>query len=140
MEIARPLQDLFAFFSKPKNLVQLAPPDLSLELMTGPDIMAVGARIVWKGKRWGISQQIIQEVATFDHEKLIALEQKQGPFAKWLHAHHFEASPAGTRIVERIDFEPPKGMLGFMITAKTINSDLDKLLAFRERKLKEIFG
>jgi ligand-binding SRPBCC domain-containing protein len=139
-EITRPVPDLFAFFSKPRNLVLLAPADLNLELLTGPDIMQQGARLVWKGRRWGISQQIIQEVATFDHEKLIALEQKQGPFARWFHAHQFEATDAGTRIIEKIEFEPPGGMLGFVVTANTIRKDLDKLLAFREKKLKEIFG
>lgn len=139
LDVARPVADLFAFFSRPLNLVQLAPPDLNLELLTAPETMVLGARLVWKGRRWGISQQIVQEVTTFEHEKLIALEQKQGPFARWLHAHHFEATPTGTRIVERIDFEPPGGMLGFLVTANTIRKDLDKLLAFREQKLKEIF-
>ena len=34
LEIAHPLADLFAFLIKPKNLVQLAPPNLHLELLT----------------------------------------------------------------------------------------------------------
>jgi ligand-binding SRPBCC domain-containing protein len=135
-----PVADVFAFFSKPKNLVQLAPPDLNLELVTAPEIMQIGARLVWKGRRWGIAQQIIQEVAKFDSDKLIALEQKQGPFARWLHAHHFESKDTSTTIVERIDFEPPGGMLGFLVTANTIRKDLDKLTAFRQQRLKEIFG
>lgn len=139
-EITRPVSDLFAFFSKPRNLVQLAPADLNLELLTGPEIMQLGSRLVWKGRRWGISQQIVQEVSTFDHEQLISLEQKQGPFVRWLHAHHFEPTDSGTKITEKIDFEPPGGMLGFVVTANTIRKDLDKLLAYREKKLKEIFG
>ena len=135
-----PVADLFAFFSKPKNLVQLAPPEMNLELVTAPEIMHGGARLVWKGRRWGISQQIIQEVTKFEQEKLIALEQKQGPFARWLHAHHFEGTDISTTIVEKIDFEPPGGMLGFLVTANTIRKDLDKLTAYREKRLKEIFG
>jgi len=135
-----PVADLFAFFSKPKNLVQLAPPEMNLELVAAPEIMQVGARLVWKGRRWGISQQIIQEVTAFQQEKMISLEQKQGPFARWLHAHHFEGTDVSTTIVEKIDFEPPGGMLGFLVTANTIRKDLDKLTAYREKRLKEIFG
>jgi ligand-binding SRPBCC domain-containing protein len=138
--VACPLPDLFAFFSKPKNLLHLAPPDLNLELISGPEIMHVGARLVWKGRRWGISQQIIQEVAIFEQEKRIELDQKQGPFARWRHAHHFTADNISTVIVEKIDFEPPGGMLGFLVTANTIRKDLDKLTAYREKRLKEIFG
>jgi ligand-binding SRPBCC domain-containing protein len=140
LEIAHPLADLFAFLTKPKNLVQLAPPDLHLELLTAPDILTLGSRLVWKGRRWGISQQIIQEVATFDREKLIVVEQKKGPFARWVHANHFEATAAGTKIVEKIDFDPPGGLLGYMITPGSIRKDLQRLLAYREQKLKEIFG
>jgi ligand-binding SRPBCC domain-containing protein len=139
LEIARPVSDMFSFFAKPRNLVQLAPPELSLELLTAPDILMLGAQLVWKGKRYGISQQITQEVATFDVEKLIVIEQKKGPFARWIHSHQFTTTEGGTLIYEKIDFEPPGGMLGFMITADSIRKDLDKLFAFREKKLKELF-
>jgi ligand-binding SRPBCC domain-containing protein len=139
LEIARPLAELFSFFTKPRNLLQLAPPELSLELLTAPDVLILGARLVWKGKRYGVSQQIIQDVATFDMDKLIIVEQKQGPFKRWIHSHQFLAIDGGTLIYEKIDFEPPGGMLGFMITADSIRKDLDKLFAYRVKKLKELF-
>ena len=113
---------------------------MNLELLSAPDVLALGSRLVWKGRRWGISQQITQEVATFDQEKLIVVEQKQGPFAHWVHANHFEPTDTGTRILEKIEFDPPGGMLGYMITAASIRKDLEKLLAYRKKKLKEIFG
>ncbi|MBI3821298.1 MAG: hypothetical protein HY289_01315 [Planctomycetes bacterium] len=140
LEIARPLSDVFAFLTKPKNLVQLAPPDLNLELLTAPDVLMLGARLVWKGRRWGISQQMTHEVLTFEHEKLIIVEQKQGPLKRWVHANHFHATDAGTKIVEMIDYDPPGGMLGYLITADGIRKDLEKLMAYRERKLREIFA
>jgi hypothetical protein len=49
-----------------------------LELLTVPDILALGSRLEWKSRCWGISQQVIQVVATFDREKLIVVEQKMG--------------------------------------------------------------
>ena len=140
LEIAQPLADLFAFFTKPENLVQLAPPDLHLELLTSPDVLALGSCLVWKGRRWGISQQIIQEVTGFDTDKSFVMEQKKGPFARWVHAHHFEATDAGTRILEKIDFAPPGGLLGRLISAESIRKDLVTLFAYREKKLKEIFA
>ena len=139
LEIARPIADLFAFLARPKNLVQLAPPDFHLELVTGPEWMERGARLVWKGRRWGISQNLIQEVATFELDKQIVVEQKKGPFARWIHAHQFETIDTGTRLHERIDFDPPSGLLGRLISADFIRKDLDKLFAYRQLKLKEIF-
>jgi len=139
LEVSRPLLEVFSFFTKPRNLLDLAPPELSLELLTAPDVLILGARLVWKGKRWGISQQITQEVMAFDVGKQIAIEQRQGPFKRWIHSHQFSATEAGTLIYEKIDFEPPGGMLGFVITADSIHKDLNKLFAYRENKLKELF-
>lgn len=140
VEIARPLPDLFTYLTRPKNLVQLAPPDLHLELLTAPDLLVLGSRLVWKGRRWGVSQQMTHEVASFERDKLIIVEQKQGPFKCWVHANHFEATEAGTKIREKIEYDPPGGLLGYVITADAIRKDLDKLMAYREKKLKEIFG
>src|ERR1700722_3937015 len=124
LEIARPIADVFAFLATPKNLVQLAPPDLHLELVTGPELMVRGAQLVWKGRRWGVSQNIIQEVATFESDKRLVVEQKKGPFTHWTHAHQVEAPDTGTRLHERIDFEPPSGLLGRLISADFIRKDL----------------
>ena len=141
LEIARPLAEMFAFFMTPKNLVQFTPPEMNLELLTAPDTLLLGARLIWKGRRWGISQKIIQEVATFEAEKLVIVEQKQGPFARWVQAHHFEASSNdGTRIVEKIEFDPPGGLLGLMISADAIRKDIEKMSAHRAGKLRELFG
>jgi ligand-binding SRPBCC domain-containing protein len=140
LEIARPVADLFAYLTRPKNLVQLAPPDMNLELVIAPDVLALGERIVWTGRRWGISQKIIQEVTVFESEKRISVEQKQGPFARWIHASQFEIIDAGTRISEYIDYAPPGGILGRLISGDSIRKDIDKLVAHREKKLREIFG
>lgn len=139
-EISRPIDDVFGFFAKPTNLLKLAPPDLHLELLEAPAILQLGSRLVWRGRRFGVAQKMIQEVTSFELSKLIAEEQKQGPFGRWSLARHFATTEVGTSVREEIHFEPPGGMLGFMVTADFIRKDLDKLLAFRETKLKELFG
>ena len=70
----------------------------------------------------------------------IVVEQKKGPLARWIHTNHFEATEAGTKILEKIEYDPPGGLLGYMVTADAIRKELVKLLAYREVKLKEIFG
>src|SRR5271168_3984994 len=68
LDLACPVAELFAFLARPKNLVQLAPPDFHLELLTGPDVLERGSRLTWKGRRFGVSQHIVQEIAAFDLE------------------------------------------------------------------------
>ena len=57
-----------------------------------------------------------------------------------MHAHQFVSTEAGTLLHDKIDFEPPGGLLGRMITANSIQKDLEKLIAHRQKMLKEIFS
>jgi ligand-binding SRPBCC domain-containing protein len=139
LEIARPLPDMFAYFTRPRHLLQFTPPELNLELLSAPDILAMGAQMVWKGRRWGVSQQITQEVSGFQSEKLIVVQQKKGPFGQWIQAHHFESTDGGTRIVEKIDYSAPGGLLGLALTADKIRKDLDAISIYRAAKLRELF-
>ncbi len=140
ISIAKPVDAVFLFFTMPTNLLKLAPPDLHIELVEGPVILQLGSRVKWKGRRWGVAQTMIQEVTSFEPGKLIVEEQKQGPLAKLIHARHFSASQTGTLIREDIQFEPPGGLLGRLVTADFVRKDLEKLIAFRETKLRELFG
>lgn len=139
VEIARPVSELFAFFTKPANLLQLASPEMNLTLLAGPSVIEKGSRLSWQAKRWGVSQKLIQEVTVLITDQKIVIEQKQGPFGHWIHGHTFQSTEAGALVVESIDFSAPGGMLGFMLTADKIRADLEKLNVFREKKLREIF-
>ena len=139
LDIPRPLAEMFAYFSTPRNLVQFTPPDLNLQLLTAPDTLALGARLIWQARRWGVTQKVIQEVSNYDIEKLVVVEQMQGPLSRWIQTHAFEVSATGTRIIEKIDFDPPTGLLGRLISANAILADLEKIAVFRHVKLKQLF-
>lgn len=139
-QIARSLDEIFAFFTAPGNLLKLAPPDLHLELLEGPAALQLGSRLIWKGRRFGFAQKITQEVTSFEYARMFVEEQRQGPFARWVHARHFSASEAGTVVRDEIQFDPPGGLLGRIVTADFIRKDLDKLFAFRETRLRELLA
>jgi ligand-binding SRPBCC domain-containing protein len=68
-------------------------------------------------------------------------EQKEGAFRKWVHAHRFEATAnAGTHVVDEIDYEPPGGMLGLLLTAGAVERELNDFFRYRNAKLAEILG
>jgi hypothetical protein len=48
--------------------------------------------------------------------------------------------PEGTRIHDQIDFAPPTGMLGLIVSAFFIQKDLDWIFAYRAEKLHELLG
>lgn len=133
-----PVADVFDFLSRPANLTELTPPEFNVRLVEGPDRLQLGARVVLHARRWGFTQRLVSEVTAFEPDRLIVEEQREGPFPKWVHTHLLEAVPDGTRMVDRIEFEPPGGMLGFLLTAESITSELQDLFAYREHRLQEL--
>lgn len=136
-----PLSHVFDFFSRPANLIKISPPELHFELLAGPEQLTLGARIALQGRRWGVSQRIVNEVIIWEPQTCFVDEQREGPFKKWTHTHSFEALPDGrTRIGDRIDFETPGGLLGFVLTVKAVERELNQIFAYRGEKLAQLLN
>src|SRR5207247_5446442 len=120
--------------------IELTPPEFNIRLVEGPERLSLGARVVLHARRWGFTQRLVSEVTAFQPDQLIVDEQREGPFPKWVHTHLFESVPGGTRLTDRIDFEALSGMLGFLLTAESIASELQEMFAYREGRLQELLG
>ncbi len=138
--LSHPVALVFDFLSLSANLVELTPPEFNMRLVEAPERLHLGARVILQARRWGFSQRLVSEVTAFEPNRLLVDEQREGPFPKWIHAHVLEAIPGGTRMIDRIDFEAPGGMLGFLLNEEAIVGELQDLFAYRERRLKELLG
>ncbi len=139
-DIPRPLDDVFTLFASPRRLVALAPADLNLELVEGPERLFLGSTVTWKARRFGIAQRMTSEITAFEEGVRIVEEQRKGPFARWIVTRRFEAVGDATRLHESVAFEPPRGMLGLLVSEAKILADLQKMFAARAEKLAEWAG
>ncbi len=140
MIFPRPLPEVFDFFLYPANLVRITPPELHLRLVDGPERLQLGSIITLKGRRWGLPQRIVSAVTAFQANAVFVDEQQSGPFRKWIHTHRFQALPEATQVRDAIDFDPPGGLLGLVVTETFILNDLENVFAYRAEKLREILG
>jgi ligand-binding SRPBCC domain-containing protein len=140
LEIARPIAAVFDFLARPANLVHLAPAELHLQLIDGPQRLQLGALLHWKARRMGVSQSLLNEVTAFEENAVIEEQQRRGPFRQWVFVHRFEATAAGTRLTEQVNYEPPGGLLGLLVTANTIRRDLETLFAYRAQQLEKLLS
>jgi ligand-binding SRPBCC domain-containing protein len=138
--LPRPLQEVFDFFRSPANLVRISPPELHLALVEGPALVELGSRVVLKGRRWGIPQRVVSEITAFEPPAFFTDTQVEGPFRKWAHTHRFEAVPGGTRVLDRVEYEPPGGLLGLVARPVLIERDLQWVFEYRTKKLTELLG
>jgi ligand-binding SRPBCC domain-containing protein len=140
-DVSASLSQVFDFFSRPANLLKISPPELHFQLLSGPEQLQLGSRITLQGRRWGLSQRFVNEVTEWVPEMRFVDEQREGPFKKWTHMHAFESLPdGGTRVTDRIDFEPPGGMLGFVLTSKAVERDLKWVFDYRGKMLVQLLN
>ncbi len=140
LEVPHPVDAVFDFLARPANLVQLAPPEMRLQLVEGPPRVHVGARVHWKARRMGVTQSLHNEVTAFEEAALIEEQQRQGPFKRWLFVQRFTASASGTQLVQELTYEPPGGLLGLLVSAAAIRRDLETLFAYRSQQLRDLLA
>jgi ligand-binding SRPBCC domain-containing protein len=138
--LGRPIEEVFDFFVHPANLPVVSPPELHLEVAEAPEKLELGARLVVKGRRWGIPHRVVSEVVAFEPNVGFVDEQVEGPFRHWVHTHRFESLPDSTRVLDHIDFAPPGGFMGLIVTTSFIEKDLAWMIDYRNQKLHEVFG
>jgi ligand-binding SRPBCC domain-containing protein len=136
--LACPVERVWDFLCHPANLVLVSPPEMHLRLVEGPERLHLGARITIAGRRWGIPQRIVSEVTAFEPNVRFVDEQREGPFRKFTHTHCLEPLPEGTRMLDRIEFEPPGGILGLLLGAGRIERELHAVFGVRTQKFKEL--
>lgn len=131
------IEDVFDFFTRPAQVL-VAPPELHLRLEEAPERLSLGARVVVRGRRWGVPHRAASTVTIFEPAAVFVEEQREGPFRRWLHTHRFEPVAGGVCVTDHIDFEPPGGILGLTVTAASVGRDLEWIFAFRRQRLPEL--
>lgn len=139
LELPCSAESLFDFFLQPANLLKISPPDLNVTLLEAPERLALGSRITIVGRRWGLSQKMTTEVVAFELARVLTDEQRDGPFRRFRHERSFSPSAAGVMLTERIEFEPPGGLMGLMLTASKVKQSLEEVGAFRFQALTDLF-
>lgn len=139
-DFPKPLAEAFDFFRRPANLVRVTPPELHMQLVEGPELVELGSRVTLRGRRWGVPQRVVSEISAFELNVRFMDEQVEGPFRRWTHQHSFESHGEGTRVTDRIEFEPPGGVLGLLVTAAFVERDLKWIFEYRNKTLKELLG
>jgi ligand-binding SRPBCC domain-containing protein len=129
----------FDFLLRPANAQKVSPPTVGLQFISAPEIVEVGSRLEFKIQAYGQVQKFVHEIIQVDRPDKIVEKQVQGLFSKWVHAHEFSTSASGeTTIIDRIEFEPPSGLLGFLLTRKRILEELEDGYFHRHKQLRKL--
>ena len=138
--IARPLQEVFEFFSKAENLDALTPPHLKFKIITPTPIpMFAGQLIKYKISLFGIPFYWKTRITEWIPGKKFADEQLSGPYTKWYHEHLFEEINGSTHMVDRITYLSKGWIFAPLLHWLFVDKNVIGIFEYREQRLKELF-
>ena len=133
---------LWEFLSTPVNLNDLTPPELHFQILSEvPEKMYNGLTILYEiqipffGKRrW------LTEIKHIEEGTFFVDEQRVGPYKLWYHQHRIEALDKKSRMIDRVCYQLPFGVLGLLVHRLWVKNMLETIFSYRTTRLAERFG
>lgn len=164
--LPHPREAIFPFFADARNLELITPPWLRFRIETpagaanssppadprlastgiaaaalhgaGPPIeMQAGAEIEYRLRIRAVPVRWKTRITHWDPPRSFVDEQLRGPYRKWVHEHTFVKQGEGTICRDRVEYAVPGG---WMIDRLFVARDVERIFAYRQMKLLEIFG
>ncbi|WP_323756261.1 SRPBCC family protein [Roseivirga sp.] len=140
-ELPIDLKTAWAFFSSPNNLEKITPKHMGFKITSGEaGSMYAGQIITYKVSPFpGIKSSWVTEITHVDHLNSFVDEQRFGPYAMWHHEHIFETSLNGVRMIDKVSYKLPFGILGRMVHPFLVKGKLMKIFTHRYKVLEKMF-
>jgi ligand-binding SRPBCC domain-containing protein len=137
------LERAWDFFSDPRNLSKITPPELDFTVLTAlPERVHPGMMIEYRVRPLlGIPVRWLTEITHVEPGKFFVDEQRIGPYRIWHHEHHFRQLDGGRiEMTDRITYVLPFGPFGDLVHPFLVKPQLGKIFAFREQAVSTIFA
>lgn len=135
------LADAWDFFSDPRNLCLITPPDLGFAITSPvPERTYPGLIVTYTVTPFlGMAVRWVTEITHCEAPVFFVDEQRFGPYRFWHHQHHFRQVPEGVEMVDTIHYRLPFGPLG-AVAAPFVAGRLWRIFDFRREALDSRFS
>jgi uncharacterized protein YbjT (DUF2867 family)/ligand-binding SRPBCC domain-containing protein len=139
--IARPVEDVFAFFAEPHNLARITPGAMSFEFLSDDFEMRKGLSIDYRLRPlFGVPTNWRTEITDYQPPFSFTDIQARGPYRRWEHHHTFTSVPGGTVAEDHVEYELPLGPLASVGHALLVRGELEKIFSHRARIIERVFA
>jgi ligand-binding SRPBCC domain-containing protein len=131
--IERSLDATFAFFGDAFNLEKITPAFLRFRILTPrPLVMQAGTRLDYSLSLFGLPFHWQTLIEQWEPGVQFVDRQVKGPYALWVHTHHFAALGAErTLMTDRVEYQLPLGGLGEVAHALFVKETLRRIFTYR---------
>ncbi|SFN59455.1 Ligand-binding SRPBCC domain-containing protein [Algoriella xinjiangensis] len=131
------------FFSSPKNLSKITPPDMAFTVLSNVDDKEIfeGMMIDYTvSPILNIPMKWKTRISQVDEGKSFTDFQEKGPYKYWNHFHEFIPNEKGVLIKDTVDYELPFGMIGDIAHRVFVHKKLVAIFDFRYSVLEKMFN
>ncbi|MGE5497318.1 MAG: SRPBCC family protein [Syntrophothermus sp.] len=135
------METCWNYFSDPKNLQEITPPDMHFKIISEPSgKMYPGQIIPYRIKIFPmISVSWVTEITHVKDYEYFVDEQRFGPYKFWHHRHSFKETGSGIEMTDLVHYAIPFGIIGRLAHKLIIKKKLKNIFDFRTAKLKAEF-
>jgi ligand-binding SRPBCC domain-containing protein len=132
--------EAWAFFSDPRNLARITPPEMRFEITSRPpERMHPGLIVIYRVRPLaGIAVTWVTEITHVQEPSFFVDEQRFGPYRFWHHQHHFREVPGGVEARDVVHYALPRG--GGAVGRLLVAPRLEAIFDHRRRFLADRFG
>lgn len=138
---ARPVEEIWEFFSDVDNLNQFTPSYFDIQVLTveRPALYS-GQLIDYRIKLFGIPLPWTTVIGEVNYPKDFVDSQARGPYSKFEHTHEFWAVEGGTLMVDRVGFKVGWGPIGWLAQRMFVRPVLNAIFEYRSIACDRILG
>ena len=141
--VSADIQTCWTFFSNPKNLSTITPPELGFEVLSDlPDEIHEGMMIEYRVRPlFGIPVSWLTEITHVRGPYYFVDEQRVGPYAVWHHEHYFVSrDDGGTELIDRVHYVMPFTPVSEVLHPLLVAPKLQAIFDYRTRAVEKLFG
>ena len=135
------LQEAWDFFSSPRNLDTITPPELGLRIVHCPaEKIHEGQIISYRVKILpAVWVPWVTEIKAVEERRAFIDEPRFGPYKFWYHRHTFEETEGGVKVGDLVHYIMPLGPLGSIAHTLFARRKLQRIFDFRREVLERRF-
>ncbi|MCW1886891.1 SRPBCC family protein [Luteolibacter flavescens] len=101
-------------------------------------LIEAGETVTWEATHFGIRQRLSSRIDSMTKPVHFRDSMISGAFADFVHDHHFEAIPGGTRMTDVFDYTAPLGLLGRLADVLFLARYMRRLLEERNEVIRSL--
>ena len=139
--VAAPVEEVFQFFSKPRNLGVMTPSAMRFQILGAmPDEIRRGSRIEYSIRLGPVPLRWRTCIEEWHPPTMFADSQESGPYSCWWHEHHFQPDGNSTLMEDRVYYSPPLGPAGAIANAVFVAPALRRIFSYRSQAMRLRFA